>query len=72
MLHVPIEDMNEKNAFYEEVLAYLRRNYDAMKQNPYLTRKNKQYLTLLTKVPVLTRKVHRMTMKLRGKYERAD
>ena len=72
MLHVPIEDMNEKNAFYEEVHAYLRRNYGAMKQNPYLTRKNKQYLTLLTKVPVLTRKVHRMTMKLRGKYERAD
>ncbi len=72
MLHVPIEDMNEKNAFYEEILAYLRRNYGAMKQNPYLTRKNKQYLTLLTKVPVLTRKVHRMTMKLRGKYERAD
>lgn len=58
LLHVPIADMTDSNTFYVRVVAYLRSNFAAMVRNPYLTGKNKVYLTLLTVAPRLTRKVH--------------
>lgn len=64
LLHVPIADMTSHNTFYREVVAYLRSHFAAMVGNPYLSCKNKVYLTLLTIAPRLTRKVH---WALRGK-----
>lgn len=58
MLHVPIADMNQNNVFYQEVLSYLRQHFRAMRANPYLTGKDKRYLTLLTRCPKAVRKIH--------------
>ena len=68
LLHVPIGDMNAENAFYQEVLAYLRRqeNREAIGENPFLTGKDRLYLRLLTAAPRTVRRVHRMTMRMRG------
>ena len=59
LLHVPIEDMNGGNAFYCEVMAYLRRHFGDTVRSRYLTVKNKVYLTLLTIAPRAARRAHR-------------
>lgn len=64
LLHVPIEDMNSRNTFYTEVCSYLKNHFKEMLDSPWLTGKNKLYLTLLTAAPKTVRRVHRL---LRGK-----
>lgn len=67
MLHVPIPQMNRKNAFYNEVKKYLRRHICNTIFNRYLSLKNKAYLLLLTAAPKTVRKVHRQIMISRNK-----
>lgn len=62
MLHVPIPQMNEQNDFYQNIKKYLRRHILHTIMNPYLTKKNKQYLLLLTIAPKTVRKVHKAKM----------
>lgn len=66
MLHIPISQMNQKNAFYIQVRDYLRKHRREISESPYLTKKNKQYLLLFSRVPVLARRVHRVVKKVRG------
>lgn len=66
MLHVPVADMNRQNAFYRNVVSYLRRNRKDIRENPYLTRRDRVYLTILATAPVPVRRVHRLSMRLRG------
>lgn len=63
MLHVPIPQMNDQNVFYQNVKKYLRRHVMDTVSNPYLTKKNKQYLLLLTAAPKTVRRVHRAKKK---------
>lgn len=64
LLHVPIDDMNAQNSFYTEVCRYLKDHFGEMLQSPWLTSKNKLYLTLLTAAPRTVRRAHRL---IRGK-----
>lgn len=63
MLHIPICMMNAENEFYMQVKRYLHRHRADAKKNPYLTKKNKQYLLLLGTAPRLVRKIHWMLRK---------
>ncbi len=63
LLHIPVAQMTKENAFYQNVVSYLRKNVGKMVVNPYLTTKNKVYLMLLTIAPKAVRKGH---AKLRG------
>lgn len=65
LLHVPISQMNKDNAFYRNVIKYLHRHVIDTIRNPYLTKKNKGYLLLLTVAPKTVRKIHRQKMMLR-------
>lgn len=67
MLHVPLSQMRGDNAFYNNVKKFLRRHVGDTVKNPYLTRKNKTYLLLLTAAPRTVRGVHGGIMKLRNK-----
>ena len=58
LLHIPIAQMTKENAFYKNVVSYLRRNVWKMLTNSYLTKKNKIYLFLLTLAPKMVRKGH--------------
>lgn len=58
MLHIPISMMNRDNEFYMQVWAYLKGHKKDIKQNPYLTKKNKNYLMLFAVAPAFVRKVH--------------
>ena len=66
MLHVPIADMRRDNVFYRDVVRYLRSHAAERRRSPYLTARDKRYLLLLTRAPVLTRRLHRLSMRLRG------
>lgn len=63
MLHIPIAQMSNKDAFYKSVKKYLRKNKWRALCNKYLTKKNKQYIFILGCAPKLARKIHRMKMK---------
>ena len=58
LLHVPITQMTGENEFYNKVKKYLHEHVRATVRNPYLTRKNKIYLLLLTAAPRTVRRVH--------------
>lgn len=58
LLHVPVPQMTGGNAFYQRVKGYLREHAADTVRNPYLTRKNKIYLLLLTAAPRTVRRVH--------------
>lgn len=64
LLHIPIEQMNKDNAYYGQVVSYLRRYWWKGVQNRYLTAKNKVYLLLFVLSPKGIRVLHR---RLRGK-----
>jgi len=65
LLHVPISQMRAENEFYENVITYLRRHVRDTVKNPYLTRKNRVYLLLLTAAPRSVRRVHAWKLKMR-------
>lgn len=65
LLHIPIARMERTNTFYQDVKKYLRKHiYDTI-VNPYLTKKNKVYLLLLTAAPKTVRKIHRQISQAR-------
>jgi glycosyltransferase involved in cell wall biosynthesis len=67
MLHIPISQMKKENVFYMQVRDYLKKHKKAIRTNPYLTKKNRQYLMLFALAPVTVRKIHAMKMALQGK-----
>ena len=58
MLHIPVTQMNSTNEFYTKVKKYLRKHVKDTLTNPYLTKKNKIYLMLLTLAPKTVRALH--------------
>lgn len=58
MLHIPVGRMVNSDAFYRRVKRYLRSHLKDTVTNPYLTRKNKVYLLLLSAAPRTVRQVH--------------
>lgn len=64
MLHIPVPQMTGENEFYSMVKRYLRKHLKDTLTNPYLTKKNKVYLLLLTAAPKTVRSLH---LKMKGK-----
>ncbi len=60
MLHVPISMMNGTNEMYKAIIRFLRVNWWEGMRNPYLTKKNKCYLTIFATAPKLARQLHKM------------
>ena len=58
LLHIPISQMNSENTFYRNVISYLGCNMMRMLSNPFLTKKNKIYLFMLTLAPKMVRQGH--------------
>lgn len=58
LLHIPISQMTGDNAAYKSVVSFLRRHFMEMLKNPYLTKKNKIYLLLLSTAPQTVRRLH--------------
>lgn len=58
LLHIPIRQMKKENIFYRKVVAHIRKNWGRMIINPYLSFKNKVYLTLFAIAPKGIRVAH--------------
>ncbi len=67
LMHIPISQMQRENKDYMEICSSLKIQKKEIKENPYLTKKNKSYLTLLRIAPKKIRQLHYFTMLLRGK-----
>lgn len=59
LLHIPISQMTDDNTFYRQVVRTLRRGFFVGLFNPYLTVKNKLYMTLFVIAPKGVRRLHR-------------
>ena len=66
LLHVPIPSMTAENKFYRRVVSYLRSHLMDTIRNPYLTKKNKVYLLLLSAAPKTVRRIHAKKMEIKG------
>ncbi|MCD8067835.1 MAG: hypothetical protein LUE87_02870 [Lachnospiraceae bacterium] len=66
LLHIPVEQMGPDNEQYRDICKNVRENIFRALKNPYLTKKNKVYLLLFAAAPKFTRKIHRITMRVRG------
>lgn len=64
LLHIPISQMNQENMDYRKICAYIRKNFFKTWINPYLTMKNKLYLTLFCIAPKGIRVLHAKIKKL--------
>lgn len=63
LLHIPLSQMRRENAFYGRVKAWLRRHIRDILTNPWLRKKERLYLLLLTSAPKWVRWVHSRKMK---------
>ncbi len=59
LLHIPISLMNRENDQYQRIVSHVRRHWLKGMGNPYLTGKNKIYLTLFAVAPKGIRQLHR-------------
>ncbi|MCM1113626.1 MAG: glycosyltransferase [Muribaculum sp.] len=59
LLHIPVSRMTRDNGFYRQVVRDLRRSFLPGLCNPYLTAKNKFYMTLFVIAPRGVRVLHR-------------
>lgn len=66
LLHIPVAMMTGSDGFYRNVKRYLRSHIKDTLTNPYLTKKNRIYLLLLTAAPKTVRRVHGWKMKAAG------
>ena len=64
LLHIPISQMTRDNVMYQDIVAYLRKNWGRAMRNPILTRKNKLYHTLFVISPKGIRRLHRRLRRL--------
>ena len=64
LLHIPIPQMRRDNAFYVQVVKYLRKNWSRGMKNQILTRKNKVYHTLFAVAPKGIRVIHKSLKRL--------
>jgi len=58
LLHIPIVYMRRDYAGYEDIVNYVRKHFPEFWGNPYLSNKNKVYLTLFSIAPKGIRKIH--------------
>lgn len=59
LLHIPISQMKKENTQYREICRYVRKKWLPMLQSPYLTIKNKVYLTVFAIAPKSVRVIHK-------------
>lgn len=64
LLHVPVSKMNKANKQYVEICKHVRKKFLHMLKTPYLTKKNKIYLTLFAIAPKGIRVVHKKIKRL--------
>jgi hypothetical protein len=58
LLHIPISQMKKNNMEYRKILKYIRKKRFSVSKNPYLEKKDKLYLKILSIAPRFIRVIH--------------
>lgn len=66
MLHIPVSLMKKDNEVCRDIIRDLKKNRKAIRKNPYLTKKEKRNLLILSRAPKLSKRVHNVIMRLKG------
>lgn len=66
LLHIPVSLMTKDNKEYRKCIHFIRKHFAGMLWTPYLTGKNKVYLTVLAIMPVTIKKLHLRKMQRQG------
>ncbi|MBR6666500.1 MAG: glycosyltransferase family 2 protein [Lachnospiraceae bacterium] len=64
LLHIPVSKMNGETERYADICKYVKKNCMKAWKSPYLTKKNKVYLTLFAIAPRTVRVVHKKLKRL--------
>lgn len=64
LLHIP-QKMMKGNAVCKEIIVFLKRNRGEIRVNPYLSKKEKRNLLILSHVPRLSKTLHGLLMKIK-------
>ena len=64
MLHIPVERM-KNNPVCDGIIRFFRSHKKEIRENPYLSKKEKRNLKILSKAPVLSKRVHGLIMKIK-------
>jgi len=67
LLHIPVEQMNKSNTYYLKVIKEIREEKSKWKGNSFLTDKEKRNLSILSFAPVISKRIHRALMKIKGR-----
>ena len=65
LLHIPVAEMNKENETYQRTIAEIKKSRKKIKNNQYLTKKEKRNLLILSYVPKLSKRFHGIIMKLK-------
>jgi glycosyltransferase involved in cell wall biosynthesis len=65
LLHIPISQMTADNLIYRDIVSWLRQHYLSALGNPWLTHKNKMYLSLFVLAPKQIRLLHRRIRRIK-------
>ena len=64
LLHIPVSKMNGETESYADICKYVKKNCFKAWKSPYLTKKNKVYLSLFAIAPKTIRVVHKKLKRL--------
>lgn len=64
LLHIPVETVRT-NSYYPKVINEVRAKKKAIKSNPFLEKKERRNLTILSICPVFSKRIHKLIMKLK-------
>lgn len=64
LLHIPVKEMSHNEVCREAVL-FLKKHRKEIKENPYLSKKEKKNLLILSRVPKLSKMAHGMVMRIK-------
>lgn len=65
LLHIPVKYMNSHNQVCRKIIKDLRKGRKEIKQNSFLSPKEKKNLLILSYVPKLSKRVHGLKMKIK-------
>lgn len=65
LLHIPVAEMNKENETYQRTIAEIKKSRKKIKNNQYLTKKEKRNLLILSYVPKLSKRFHGIIMKFK-------
>lgn len=66
LLHIPVKMMGKDNEMCRKVMKDVKEGRKAIKKNPLYTKKERRNLLILSHMPILSKRVHNVIMRLKG------